>query len=594
MKKQKQVKSLRITLLFFIVCSCLIPIVSFTGFIFLSYNQLYITKTEELIESELRSSAILLSSKLDEAVKLIQNPSYDRSWELEWNAYQEGTTSDFYRAINASLKKKYYMDSRFDMYAFYSVESEMAKVYSSRTGFSYNSYLEKIEPGIVESRELDSDYVQLKIIDNRIFLIRNLYTVYGYEKYGTLVLGMNTFELFKGFPADLIYNVAIDLNSGGNLLFLTAEKREEAYRATEIYQKLTELCGQKRMERFQNINNQEYKGYLYEMGKNEYHIDFLCAINKKEALSGLNDLYRMIVIMTVFFIGLVFFLIYYMKKQIEIPVERLVHASRIIKEGHIGTKVEGEPMPNAEFAYLVDSFNTMSEQVEHLFNTAYNEKLARKDAQIAALQAQINPHFLNNTLEMMNWQARMSGDIKVCKMIEALGTVLDHSMNRDNKKEIYLSEELRSADAYLYIMSMRFGQRLQTEKVIDESLLWIHVPQLILQPLIENAILHGIEKVKSGKITIHIYHDDENVYLDVINTGKNLDEKTITRIQGLLAGDESNALRGSGRHTSIGISNVNKRIKLVYGEKYGLSVSILEEERFLSKITIPLGTTGQE
>lgn len=93
---------------------------------------------------------------------------------------------------------------------------------------------------------------------------------------------------------------------------------------------------------------------------------------------------------------------------------------------------------------------------------------------------QINPHFLNNTLEIMNWQARMSGDITICKMIESLGTVLDYHMDREDKRVIRLSEELRCADAYFYIISMRFGKRLVVERKIDNGLLQAMVPQLIL------------------------------------------------------------------------------------------------------------------
>lgn len=159
-------------------------------------------------------------------------------------------------------------------------------------------------------------------------------------------------------------------------------------------------------------------------------------------------------------------------------------------------------MPNLEFQYMKESFDSMSAQVRDLFVRAYDEELARKDAQIQALQAQINPHFLNNTLEMMNWQARMSGDTVVPKMIEALGTVLDYRMNRAEVREIHLTEELQCVNAYFYIMSMRFGQRLGIEKDIDENLLYIMVPPLILQPLVENAVVHGVEVLANGAIRL--------------------------------------------------------------------------------------------
>ncbi|HCA69648.1 MAG TPA: two-component sensor histidine kinase, partial [Lachnospiraceae bacterium] len=194
------------------------------------------------------------------------------------------------------------------------------------------------------------------------------------------------------------------------------------------------------------------------------------------------------------------YMLYFVSHHITKPMSRMIQAAQDIEKGDIGMQIEGEPMPNKEFAVLMESFNHMSSEIKYLFHTAYNEKIARKDAKILALQSQINPHFLNNTLEMMNWQARMAGDVTVSKMIEALGTLLNSSMSRSNKKMIPLSEELRSVDAYCYIISMRFGKRLKIEKEIDENLLQTMVPRLILQPLIENAVVHGVETVKSGII----------------------------------------------------------------------------------------------
>ena len=107
------------------------------------------------------------------------------------------------------------------------------------------------------------------------------------------------------------------------------------------------------------------------------------------------------------------------------------------------------------------------QRVQQKLREEYSVKVQNKQAKIAALQSQINPHFLNNTLEMMNWQARMNNDIEVCKMIESLGTVLDSSMNRRNDRLVRLADELRCGDAFLYIMSMRFGQRLKVERNID-------------------------------------------------------------------------------------------------------------------------------
>ena len=179
-------------------------------------------------------------------------------------------------------------------------------------------------------------------------------------------------------------------------------------------------------------------------------------------------------------------------------------------------------------------------------------------------------------------------------MIESLGTVLDSSMNRRNDRLVRLADELRCGDAFLYIMSMRFGQRLKVERNIDESLQQIYVPQLILQPLLENAIKHGSEKVSSGTIWLEIYRDGANVNIDVINTGKPLTETELVRIQKIIAGTCRLDKSEPGVHTSIGIYNVNKRISLIFGAEYGLKVMQTEDGRIVSRIVIPLESESQD
>ena len=179
-------------------------------------------------------------------------------------------------------------------------------------------------------------------------------------------------------------------------------------------------------------------------------------------------------------------------------------------------------------------------------------------------------------------------------MIEALGTVLDAGMNRNNDRLVRLAEELRCGDAFLYIMSMRFGTRLRVEKEIKADTMQVKVPRLILQPLLENAIRHGIEKVNSGIIWLKIYpvedsggdFDGERIFIDVVNTSRPLGPEKMEYIEGIICGRHAMDRGEPGAHTSIGIYNVNRRIQLIYGVQYGLGV-FQEGELFTTRITIP-------
>lgn len=585
--KSDKPRTLKGSLVLFVLGCWIVPIVLFLIFSLGFYRKAYVEKNHRLIQNTVENTSYLVSTKIDENIHLLQKPSYEREWERSWSSMKKQGMSEneFLRVIKSSLQSKYSIDKRFNTYVFYLEGYDEPKCYSSRIGYSYKDYLKNVDEKITSLRKADNNYVQLKIYNNRLYILRNLYTVADYQKYGTLVVELNTDALFDEFLMEHPENIAISIDENENLLFNGSNRYVENLHEKRLYDKLIMSMNLTGNNESVVVEDGLYMGYGYQRKADNYKLAILYPAKKSDIFASLYQLYGILGIFVLLLIPFIILTVGFLHVQVEEPVKKLVVLSKRISKGNMGITEEAR-MPNQEMQYLISSMNDMSTQIHHLFNSVYNEKLLRKDAQIMALQAQINPHFLNNTLEIMNWQARMAEDVTVSRMIEALGTVLDHSMNRENQKEIYLSEELRCVDAYLYIMSMRFGQRLEIERQVDDSLLWIRVPQLILQPLIENAILHGIERVKSGKITIHVHHDGCFTYLDVINTGKEISVEKVEGIQRIL--EDANMIpEGSGKHTSIGIRNVNNRIKLVYGESYGLKVSLLPDKRFLSRILIP-------
>lgn len=586
-KEDMEPRSLKRRLLSFLILCWAVPVIVFFFFTTLSYQKGIIQKTESLIEDQMESTAAFITIRLEDIISICQGPSYERTWENAWKRYRSGEYdhSQYQKAMNSSMSGKFYLDSRFQMYTFYEKDTEFPAFYTARAGQSREEYMERVHPAVEEWRRGGLDYTHVGVVDGRLFIIRNLYTTSNYEYFGTMVVELDVNRILQDVPRERAEDMILILNENSQKLNYKSvcENTDQEKIIDKILQHYNGYSGnvvKKEMNAF-------YSAYLYQEKFDNFHMGIILLTEQREVYSSLFDLYEIVIIMMVLFLPLTFYAGHFLRKQIQEPVMRLTVASREMEEGNIGAEVKGGVMPNKEFNYLRESFNSMSAQVKELFDYIYDEKLAKKDAQILALQAQINPHFLNNTLEMMNWQARMSGDAVVSKMIESLSTVLDYRMNRASVKEIYLAEELRCTDAYFYIMSMRFGQRLQVTRDIDEELLYINVPPLILQPLVENAIIHGVEAVKSGSIGLHIYHDEEHVYLEVSNTGKEMTKEDQERIQGLLSGEEDKMLKGKGKHTSIGIRNVNQRIKLVYGEEYGLSIRQKEEGVTISAIKIP-------
>lgn len=590
MKRKRKPRSLNKRLLTFMILCWVFPIAVFFLSTTFSYQRGIIEKSEGLMEEELVNASAFASIRIEDAITLCQMPTYEKMCENAWRSYHKGelTQIEYLQIVNRSMKGKFYLDKRFDMYAFYSDDAEdhdMPDCFSSRIAMSRQSYMEEIQAELLGSTDPDSSYTQVKIVGGRIFIVRNLYTTTGYQKYGKMVVELNKDEVFKDVSKNLMDNMIVFISDSD--AFIDFAEVDKADSRIGLVKELKAKYDGESDKKIVKGENRRYNGYLYEEQHDNYNIGMMLLVKKSEIYSSLYELYTIVALILLLFVPVICYGVYFLRRQIKEPIDRILKASEKMEEGEIGIEVGGGKMPNSEFQYLKESFDRMSSQVKYLFDYVYDEKLARKDAQILALQAQINPHFLNNTLEMMNWQARMSGDAVVSKMIESLGTVLDYRMNRANVKEIHLAEELQCTDAYFYIMSMRFGQRLQIEKEIDDELLYILVPPLILQPIVENAIVHGVEIMKNGKIHLKIYHDEANVYLQVRNSGKEMTKEEKDRIKAILDGDDNQIPESTGKHTSIGIRNVNRRIKLVYGEEYGLSIEQSEGQITVSTITIP-------
>lgn len=251
------------------------------------------------------------------------------------------------------------------------------------------------------------------------------------------------------------------------------------------------------------------------------------------------------------------------------PINRLAQSMKQMREKNSYEEVPVDR--NDELGYLSQSFNSMSHEIHVLLNEVYRENLTRKEAELKALQAQINPHFLFNTLESINWMALMKDAPEISDMVTALSTLMEASMGKGSSL-ITVSDEIEHAQSYVLIMKNRYGERLSFETKIDESLLGCKVPKLTLQPIIENAIYHGIDKVRGGgKIALRVEEHDGECHLIVEDDGKGIDNKEVTTLNKVFETYNDEYLTSEGKH-SIGLINVNHRIKLYCGESYGIEI----------------------
>ena len=204
-----------------------------------------------------------------------------------------------------------------------------------------------------------------------------------------------------------------------------------------------------------------------------------------------------------------------------------------------------------------------------------------KDAQLKYLQSQINPHFLFNTLNAGAQLAMMEGADRTVEYIRNMADFFRYNVKK-NSETVKLSEEIELVDSYMYILNVRFAGEIIFEKDIDESLLDVTVPSMIIQPLVENSIKYGIKDVEpgEGKITLSVYREDDNCCIRVSDNGVGTDEDIIEKIM-------SNEKKPSETR-GVGITNVMERLDLYYNHKDVFEIKSKKNEGTQVTIKIPM------
>ena len=270
------------------------------------------------------------------------------------------------------------------------------------------------------------------------------------------------------------------------------------------------------------------------------------------------------------------------RRQVTRPVETLLDATDRLQGGERGYQISDEAK-NKEFERIYRHFNAMSSELQNQFERSYQEQQALQQARVKALQSQINPHFLNNTLEVINWEARLAGDERVSTMIEALSVMLNAALGRDGRSRIPLKEELSYVDAYLYIISQRLGERLTISREIDEELLELPVPRLILQPLVENAVEHDLAQRRGGALCVRVYRNGDDMVLESEHDGS-LSVEDLESIREMLA----SAVVDTEISGQVGLRNVRQRLELLYGAEGQLTIEQCGPERILARVCFPI------
>lgn len=267
------------------------------------------------------------------------------------------------------------------------------------------------------------------------------------------------------------------------------------------------------------------------------------------------------------------------------PIKKLCNYTKRSENDLLENNLKSNILEIDELSY---NFNDKIIRIKELIENIKIEQKNKKNTELWLLQAQINPHFLYNTLDTVVWMAEAGDSKKVVDMITALSSFLRIGLNK-GKKFIQIREEIRHIESYLKIQKFRYDDILEYSIEIENSLYDMRILKLLLQPLVENALYHGIKyKREGGSIRIRGYEKDNNIILEVIDNGVGMDENKLNKIKAVIENtslENSDIIRTNG--DSFGLYNVAERIRLYYGNEYGLDIESRENVGTTVTIILP-------
>lgn len=269
-------------------------------------------------------------------------------------------------------------------------------------------------------------------------------------------------------------------------------------------------------------------------------------------------------------------------ESISKPIKQLGMITNQVAKGDLS--VRSDIQNGAEVKVLSDSLNIMIEKLSNLIETVKSEQTSLREAELRLLQEQINPHFLYNTLDTIIWLAETNKSETVIDMVSSLSAYFRSSLSK-GKNIVTLNDEITHVRSYLSIQKLRYGDILEYEINIPDELTYCRVPKITLQPLVENALYHGIKNKRGkGRIEIRGIFKDNSLILSIEDNGLGMKPDRLKQvIEGIYDNDENNK-------NFFGLYNVNKRIQLYYGTEFGIRMESIYGEGTRVEVVIPFST----
>lgn len=431
-----------------------------------------------------------------------------------------------------------------------------------------NLLMEKMELGQA------SPHLEIKTLeDNKedFYFIRNIYSINTGDKIGTIIIDINA----KEWNAPYLIN----LDKNWNILLFNNEFKTLGYydNTLNVDTLAGYLATNKKEINLAEIELDDTRFFIASKQVTSTDVTSVVAVSKQYVMENLNKTLRNF--MTIFILILVCTIIFtaFFSRTITKPIEKMIVYIRRASKG-----ITNEPMPKyvySEFNEFADAFSAMLKQLDIYYNELYQKQLLLKNAQIESLQAQMNPHFLFNILNSIAWKAQISGNEDIYQMIVSLGELLRGNILAKEKEFVTLEEEMEYVRFYIYLQQMRFEDRFSISIQIEPDCLNIMVPRFCIQPLVENAIVHGLEpKQGTGKLRVNVIRQSCALEIIVIDNGI-----------GFPPAFDLSKVKPSSRDSSthIGLKNLDERLSLLYSSQSGLKIESVPDRFTAVSFHIP-------
>lgn len=579
-KKFKSIQSV----IFAVLSVLLLGAVGIVTVISLSY-----TRQSVFENSSLYTQTIIqqMNQNIDSYIDYMENTSYLVSSNEDVQKYLFGDTADSEARDRILSQFQTILDSRSDILNL-GIIAENGRMLINNgqrpTNPDLDIHSQEWYTNALEGREsvyLTSSHVQHVISGERPWVItmsrgiRNKEMGTGQEKEGVFFIDLNYSAISELCDQSMVGNqgYAFIVDADGNIVYHPQQQQLYNELQTENID-LVMNAGSDIVTWGDGINKKMYS--ISRSEKTGWTV--VDCVRVEELLRRSNEAQSIYVLVAMGLMAVALFFSRFVAKSITLPIQRLCDSMERVQEGDFSVSDIVVDSEN-EIGSLTKSFNVMTQRIHELMAQNIREQEAKRKSELKALQSQINPHFLYNTLDSIIWMAEGKKNEEVVLMTASLARLLRQSISNEDEL-VSIGQEIEYARGYLTIQKMRYKDKLEFRIEVEPSILNIRLIKLVLQPVIENAIYHGLKyKESRGLLLVKGFMKNGNAVLQVIDDGVGMDQETLDHIYERHKVDYHS--------NGVGIYNVQKRLQLYYGNEYGIVYESKPGEGTTATITIP-------